>query len=378
MARRFMLDKDGKLIDVTGTEQPYNRIDVTATRPPVVEGLTVDMTRAQRGGPVADPMAQFNSYEQQSPRRIGSMPGGERSVVTNQGAPIITGADRRLQEDYGGIRILDGEAAGTDPMGNRIKIDNNPEGFAPIVSQDGRLSLSPGAIDALGQRQMQDEQAAKAMREGAAVAPSIGMQRIDLRSVLQKQADQGFVRPGTDARNFEAMDATLARGDETWLKRNRPAKMIERGNTRDQIMAQALGAQNTPQVMTQDGVMAGYDPITKKIVSDSSGAQAMAASKIKDISLDSETDKTIMDETAKLEMRKSGKLTGDYALVYAGMAKTDPKMAEEFKNGIIGTWSDKDEQQLSRYSEHGIKRGLYKPPSSAPTGSAKGAQWKKK
>ena len=377
MARRFMMDKDDRFIDVTGTDEPYNRIEVTETRPPVVEGMTIDMTRAQHAGPVADPMSQFNPYEQQSPRRIGTMPGGERSVVTDRGAPIITGADRRLQGDYGGIRILDGESVGTDKMGNRIKIDNNPEGFAPIVSQDGRLSLSPRAIDALGQRQIQDEGAAQAMLDKN--PGNVGMagmnNRILLRSVLQKQADQGFVRPGTDQANRITMDQTTARADQKWLNRGRPRDVMDRVNTSDKIMAGADASRMTPQIMTQDGVMAGWDPQRQTIVSDSSGAQAMAASKTKDKTLGDMTRDELLQRKTAMLARQLGELDTEETRIYQGyISQNKTKEAEDYKAAVQRTkWHPEMKKSLDEYDAEINRRDgvTAKPTSVKQLGSMK-------
>jgi len=378
-------DKNGNLmeddtLEIEVTKPPRNRIDVTDTRMPVVEGMTIDMTRAQRGGPGGYPMGQFNLYEQLSPRPIGSIPGGERIVVTDRGMDLITGADRRLQGDYGGIRIADGESAGTDQTGNRIKIINNHEGFAPILSQDGRIALSPKAVSELGKRQLEDEQAARAIEGRPGVGYNAAANRIDLKSVLQKQADQGFVAPGTDARNREIMRGTEARNANIVLDRSRPRGVETRINTRDQIMAQAEAAQMTPQVMTADGVMAGYDPITKRIVSDASGAQALAAAKTKDNSIAGMSDDELNNRLIALKARKIGELDSIEKFRVEDMVrKGDVAGAEALKQQLQKSkWSPEMQQFEDDYlAEYNRRKGITAKPAGGGA-AGKGAQWKKK
>jgi hypothetical protein len=127
----------------------------------------------------------------------------------------------------------------------------------------------------------------------------------------------------------------------------------------------------TPQVMTQDGVMAGWDPVGQKIVSDSSGARAMAAARVPDKSLQGENDKTLMDEYSKRLLRKSGKLPADEALIYNALMKTDPKRAEGYKTALIGAWGEEDDQINEQYRMELIRRGKLTDAPAAASGSEK-------
>lgn len=367
---RYGFDRNNRLMDITGPDGEDNTILVTARRP-IMQGVTIDRgimdTPSETG--------QFREYEAWQPRPVGSMPGGERTVVAgSRGKWLMRGADQRLMDTgFGGMQVNDGKFRATDSDGNRQDVSlMEKEGYSPIMSRDGRLALSPQAVGAMGERQLIEEQS---LMRGPVSVGQMG-QRLSVRKQLQAQADQGFVKPGTDARNLEAMDATIARGDETWLRRNRPRAMMERGNTASQIMTQADASLMTPQVMTQDGVMAGWDPISKKIVSDASGAQAIAGARIeeakiqaagrtKDVSLQGEDDKTLMDEYSKRLLRKSGKLPADEALFYNNLMKTDPKRAEGYKRALVGEWGPEDDQINEQYQSELIRRGkLTKAPAA--------------
>jgi hypothetical protein len=138
-------------------------------------------------------------------------------------------------------------------------------------------------------------------------------------------------------------------------------------------MTQADASLMTPQIQVQDGVMAGWDPINRKIVSDSSGAQAMAdarAPRIPDKSLEGEDDKTILEQISKMTQRKNGKLDENQAIIYSGLMKSDPKQAAEYKQAIVGTWTPEDDQIYQKYIEHGVNRGLISTQKPAQGGGA--------
>jgi hypothetical protein len=238
----------------------------------MVEGLTID--RTMMGPNSVNPMGQFRPYAEFSTRPAS---GGERRVVTDPGAGRLLAADRRLMEGgYGGVMVRDGIITGTDEQGERVQNVMTPEGMAPVRTNDQRLAMSPEAVGIMGNRQLQEE---AALQRGPFSTQAMG-NRMSVRKELQARADQGFVAPGTDARNRETMRSTEERQADLMLKRSRPRDLMARRNTADQIMTQADASLMTPQVQTQDGVMAGWDPIKRQIVSDPSGAQATAQGKI--------------------------------------------------------------------------------------------------
>jgi hypothetical protein len=267
-------------------------------------------------------------------------------------------ADRRLMEGgYGGVMVRDGIITGTDEQGERVQNVMTPEGMAPVRTNDQRLAMSPEAVGIMGNRQLQEE---AALQRGPFSTQAMG-NRMSVRKELQARADQGFVAPGTDARNRETMRSTEERQADLMLKRSRPRDLMARRNTADQIMTQADASLMTPQIQVQDGVMAGWDPINKRIVSDASGAQAMAearAPRIPDKSLAGEDDRTILDQISKMTQRKNGKLDENQAIIYSGLMKSDPKQAAEYKQAIVGTWTPEDDQIYQKYIEHGVGRGL--------------------
>jgi hypothetical protein len=342
----FEMDENGKLIIGVSKPGAQPLIDVTGGQRPVVDALTIDASRP----------GEFRNYTQETPRMPGGF--GERVRIAPVATDNIMGADRSLmQRGAGGLRIVD---QGMPEGGFGMRRE------AAGVSGDGRIVLSPEAIAGLGRTQLEEEQAAQAMQRTRInpAAPIIAK--------AQAQADQGFLPAGTDVMRKQQMRRTLidARGD--WQDNNRPRDIMTRRNTADQIMTQADASRMTPQVMTQDGVATGWDPISQKIVTDSSGARAMGASRTKDTSLDAEDDKTIADEVAKLNLRKNGKLTEQQAFWYGNMMKTDPKQAEEYKASLIGKWSDEDEQIFSRYKEQATKRGIIRQAApAAASGSEK-------
>lgn len=289
---KYGYDNGSGLMD-EDPSKPWNTIIVEADRVPVVEGMTID--RSLMGPSAANPMGQFRPYETMSPRPVGVAPGGERTVVMSPGADrfmtpgvsdrykVADGADRLLAADrrlmgdgYGGVMVRDGAMPGTDAQGKRVTTVMMPEDFAPIRTNDQRIAMSPEAVGAIGNRQIMEDQAVT--RDPFTFQQK--QQRLSLRKELQAQADQGFLPPGTDARNREIMRGTEERQADIMLKRSRPRDLMTRRNTADQIMTQADATLMTPQVQTQDGVMAGWDPIKRQIVSDPSGAQATAQGKI--------------------------------------------------------------------------------------------------
>lgn len=362
MATRYMWENGNDVIDVTETDRPYNRIDVTETRPPVVEGTIIDMTRATRA-PSNDTLGQFNLYEAKSPRRLHTMPGGERVGFTPTGARNIQAADRRLQGNFGGVRIMDGQYVGTQADGSRVVVDNSPEGFAPIMTQDNRLALSPEAVAQLGRTQLAEELAARAM--DARSLQNEG--RIDVvRRDMQRVADMGFVPRGTDAIRQQQMRGTLQRGQQDWLERNRPRDMMQRLNTRDQIMAQAEASQMTPQIMVADGVMAGYDPISKKIVTDASGARAIAASKVKDDTIQGMSDDDLNNRLIQLKARQIGELDQmEQFMVQAKMKDGKPtKESEALKQQLQKSkWNPDMQPFLDQYQAEWNRRNGGKAPA---------------
>jgi hypothetical protein len=283
-------------------------------------------------------------------------------------------ADRRLMEGgYGGVMVRDGIMTGTDAEGNRVQNVMTPEGFAPIRSNDQRIAMSPEALGIMGNRQLQEEYAV----DGIAIddgTPRPGIMdrsfaatqnRMSVRKQLQAQADQGFVAPGTDARNREIMRSTEERQAGRMLDRSRPRDLMARRNTADQIMTQADASLMTPQVQTQDGVMAGWDPINRKIVSDSSGAKALAASRSKftpmtydemDINdLTKSINDTIGSAQLSTEERKM------LALELGGMQK--PEEIEEIRTKYKGAMSDQAMTALTMQME-----ALQKRKTGAPAG----------
>ena len=287
---RYGFDRNNRLMDVTGPDGEDNTIVVTGRRP-IMEAMTIDqglMTRPDpvftgqlMNGPVSE-TGQFRANEAWNPRQVGSMPGGERRAATRFGAYRLMDADQRLMDGgYGGIQINDGEFEATDAGRNRSVRTLMPEGYAPIMSRDGRLTMSPQAVGALGARQLMEGGQRDPMMGPAIGARELG-NRLSVRKQLQAQADQGFVKPGTDATNRAQMRGTLMDANADWLERNKPRLMMERNNTASQIMAGAEASQVTPQIMTQDGVMAGYDPKRREIVSDASGAKAIAQGRIQE------------------------------------------------------------------------------------------------
>lgn len=335
---------------------------------PIVEGATIDM--AMMGPESMNPGGQYRSYEAYSPRPVGVSPGGERTVVTSQGANILEGADRRLtQGGYGGVMVRDGVMTGTQG-GNRESVVMQPEGFAPIRTNDQRIAMSPEALGALGNRQIMEEQAA---------LPRSSPVPLSLRKELQAQADRGFLPAGTDARNREIMRGTEARNNQLMLERSRPRDMMDRINQRDRVMSGAEASLMTPQVQTQDGVMAGWDPVQRKIVSDSSGAKAIAAAKVPDKTLGGEDDKTILEQVGKLNQRKNGKLDENQAIIYSQYMKTNPAQAEQYKRSIVGVWTPEDEQILNQYLDEGTRRGVITRQQQGGGGAGAGAKrglWK--
>jgi hypothetical protein len=206
-----------------------------------------------------------------------------------------------MEGGYGGVMVRDGIMTGTDADGNRVNNVMTPEGFAPVKSNDQRIAMSPEAVGIMGNRQLQEEQAV----DGIAIddgTPRPGIMdrsfaatqnRMSVRKQLQAQADSGAAygfAPGTDARNRETMRGTEARQASQMLERSRPRDLMQRRNTADQIMTQADASLMTPQIQVQDGVMAGWEPVQRdqngklkpgRIVSDASGAKALAASQRK-------------------------------------------------------------------------------------------------
>jgi hypothetical protein len=364
----YELDENGNLIiDVTKTARPEMagpRIDVTREPPPIIDALTIDAAHNTRPDPVFigqnfNPLpsetGQFRKYTQVSSRAPGDFT--ERTVSSAAGAPRIQAADRSLmRRGAGGLRIVD-PIMPEDGFGMRRE--------AAGVSGDGRIVLSPEAIGELGKRQIMEEQAAQALQGPLPKQNLIDVTRRD----MQRVADMGFVPRGTDAMRQQQMRGTLQRGQQDWLERNRPKDMMQRLNTSDQIMAQAEGAQMTPQVVVADGVMAGYEPISKRIVSDSSGARAIAASKIPDKSLDAEDDKTLIDTYSKMQQRKAGKLGETEARWYSMLLKEDPKEAEQYKRTIIGEWTDNDDQLFGQITSRLSGRGLLNKQPAQKTGA---------
>lgn len=370
---RYVFGRNNKLMDVTGTDDTYNTIMVMDTRP-VVEGSTID--RSLMGPDSANPQGQFRGYEAMDPRPIGSMPGGERSVVTRAGAGIMEAADRRLMGDYGGVRVNDGQFAGTDAQGRRSVMTAMPEGFAPIMTNDNRLALSPEAAGALGQRQIMEDQAAS---RGPVSVQQMG-QRLSVRKQLQAQADQG-VAPGTDALNREQMRGTMRDANVDWLERNRPKDLMKRINTQNQIMTQTEASLMTPQVMTQDGVMAGWDPIRKKIVSDASGAEAIAQGRIqeaqiqasgrgKDQSVQGMSDDDLNNRLVQLRARQIGELDDIEKLrVESLMKQGKPQEAAALKDQLQKSkWSPEMQPYFDQYQSEWNRRNGVKPGAAAAQG----------
>ena len=340
----YEIDENGRLIiDVTKAPRPEMagpRIDVTRMPEPVVDALIIDASRPGQPREYTRPFSR------------GIIP-DERVVATPTGSNRIQAADRWLMSrGAGGLRIVDpGMPEGGFGMRDR----------AAGVSGDGRIVLSPEAIGELGKRQIMEEQAAQAL-ERTMINPAA-----PFMASAQKQADQGFLPREIDVTRKAQMRRTLQRGQQDWLERNRPRDMMQRLNTRDQIMAQAEASQMTPQIMVADGVMAGYDPISKKIVTDASGARAIAASRTPDKSLDGEDDKTLIDTYSKMQQRKAGKLGETEARWYSMLLKQDPKEAEQYKRTIIGEWTDNDEQLFGQVTSRLSGRGLL---NKAPAGKA--------
>lgn len=376
MARnRYGFDRNNRLMDVTGPDGEDNTIVVTGRRP-IMEAMTID--NGLMDGPASE-SGQFRAYEAWNPRQVGSMPGGERTVVAgSRGKWLMRGADQRLMDTgFGGMQVNDGQFRATNQQGQREDVSLMGEGYAPIMSKDGRIAMSPQAVGAMGARQLMEEQST--MR-GPVSVDQMG-RRLSVRKQLQAQADQGFVRPGTDARNLEAMDATIARGDEVWLKRNRPRGMMERGNTQAQIMDQAQASLMTPQVSTQDGVMAGWDPIKKQIVSDASGAEAIAQGRIQEAKIKAEAarpDKSIADMTedelrqrrTALNARKLGELSEQDGWVISDLIKRGKtKEAEQTKQILMKSkWHPSMQEDLDAYDQEINKRkGITTTPKQTKT-----------
>lgn len=342
MAKRYgevEMDEDGRLIiDVTKMARPEMagpRIDVTREPEPIVDALTIDASRP----------GEFRNYTQGSARAPGDFT--ERTVANKRGAPRIQAADRSLMErGAGGLRIVD-PIMTQDGFGMR--------GQAAGVSGDGTIVLSPDAIGELGKRQMLEEDAAIAMRAKQADQNIIDVTR---RVGLQAKADQGFLPRDIDVTRKAQMRETLRQGQQDWLERNKPRMMMERLNTRDQIMAQAEGSQRTPQVMTQDGVMAGWDPINRKIVSDASGARAMAASRTKDLSLQSMTDDEINQRKLSYEKLMIGDMTEMEKNVYSDhMRKGELDKAKALQDGLIrAKWSPVMQESYQDYQDEYDRR----------------------
>lgn len=342
----YEIDENGNLIiDVTKTARPEMagpRIDVTRMPEPAVDALIIDASRPGQPREYTRPFSRGIIFD-------------ERVVATPTGSNRIQAADRSLMSrGAGGLRIVDpGMPEGGFGMRDR----------AAGVSGDGRIVLSPEAIGELGKRQIMEEQAALALQGPLPKQNLIDVTRRD----MQRVADMGFVPRGTDPARQGQMRGTLQRGQQDWLERNRPRDMMQRLNTSDQIMAQAEASQMTPQIMVADGVMAGYDPISKKIVTDASGARAIAASRTPDKSLDGEDDKTLIDTYSKMQQRKAGKLGETEARWYSMLLKQDPKEAEQYKRTIIGEWTDNDEQLFGQVTSRLSGRGLL---NKAPAGKA--------
>lgn len=369
MARyRYMQDDGRNVIDVTGDEtKNFNLIDVTAERPPVVEGLMIDTPRNRM--PAIDPAGQFNEYQANSPRRIGTMPGGERVGFTGAGARNIMAADRRLQGDFGGVQINDGEYAVTGADGARAVRSNMPEGFAPIMSRDSRLALSPEAIAGLGRTQLEEEIAAQAMQRTGGQQGVINTVRGD----MQRVADMGFVPEGTDLMRKRQMRGTLIDAREDWQDNNRPRDLMTRRNTADQIMTQADASLRTPQVMTQDGVATGWDPRQQKIVTDSSGARAMAVGRVKDDTITGISDDDLNNRLIALKARQIGELDDMDKLRVDGLLRSGDKAgAAKLKEQLQKSkWSPDMQPYYDQYQAEWERRNGKK----APAAGGKGGKW---
>jgi hypothetical protein len=192
--------------------------------------------------------------------------------------------------------------------------------------------------------------------------------RMSVRKQLQAQADSGSAygfAPGTDARNRETMRGTEERQADLMLKRSRPRDLMQRRNTADQIMTQADASLMMPQVQTQDGVMAGWDPINQRIVSDASGAKALAASQRKSTPMTydemdiNDLTKSINDTIGSAQLSTEERKM--LALELGGIQK--PEEIEKIRTKYKGAMSDQAMTALTMQME-----ALQKRKTGAPAG----------
>jgi hypothetical protein len=155
---------------------------------------------------------------------------------------------------------------------------------------------------------------------------------------------------------------------------------MTRRNTADQIMTQADASRMTPQVMTQDGVMAGWDPISQKIVTDSSGAKAMAAGRVKDDTITGMSDDDLNNRLISLKARQIGELDDMDKLRVDGLLRSgDKEGAARLKEQLQKSkWSPDMQPFLDQYQAEWERRTGKKAGAgqqAAPSAGGKGGKW---
>ena len=129
--------------------------------------------------------------------------------------------------------------------------------------------------------------------------------------------------------------------------------------------------------MTQDGVATGWDPISQKIVTDSSGARAMAVGRVKDDTLTGMSDDDLNNRLIALKARKIGELDSIEKMQVDGLVRSGKvKEAAALKQQLQKSkWSPEMQQFEDDYlSEYNRRRGKAPEQKQATPAAASGSE----